>query len=218
MMEGLMLAYAPRPERRRLNPPALALILGIHAVTIAVVMSARMDVVPRDREPPTKIDMIKLPPEAEKARPRPKSPQNSSPAWTAPTPVIEPLPLAGPTIDLLPPPDPGPLIGNGMDPLPMPGPTPAVRTGPRFATTEGDIRPPYPESKRALDEEATLRLRLAIDDRGRVIAVDPVGQADPAFLSAARRHILRAWRYKPAMEGDRAIASTTVITLRFELD
>jgi len=211
-----MLAYAPRPERRRLNPTALALIIGIHAVAIAVVMSARMDVVPRDREPPTKIDLIKLPPEPEKARPQPKAPQTPSPAWTAPTPVIEPLPLPGPTIDLLPPPDPGALIGNGIDPLPIPKPT--VRTGPRFATAEGDIRPPYPESKRALDEEATLKLRLAIDERGRVVAVDPVGKADPAFLAAARRHILRVWRYKPAMDGDRAIASTTVITLKFELD
>jgi protein TonB len=218
MMEGLMLAYAPRRQRRRLNPPALALILGVHAVAIAAIMSARMEVEPRHREPPTKIDMIKLPPPPEKAKPQPNAPQTPNPAWTAPRTVIEPLPLPGPTIDLLPPPDPGPLIGNGMGPLPIPKPLPAIRTGPRFATAEGDIRPPYPESKRALDEEATLRLRLAIDERGRVVAVDPVGKADPAFLAAARRHILRAWRYRPAMVGDRAIASTTVITLRFELD
>ena len=213
-----MLAYAPRPERRRLNPPALALIVGIHAVAIAAILSARMDVVPRDRVPPTKVELIKLPPEPEKARPQPKAPQNPSPAWTAPTPVIEPLPLPGPTVDLLPPPDPGPLVGNGMDPLPIPKPLPAVRTGPRFVTADADIRPPYPESKRMLEQEATLRLRLAIDERGRVVAVDPVGKADPAFLAAARRHILRVWRYKPAMDGDRAIASTTVITLKFELD
>ena len=213
-----MLAYAPRPQRRRLNPPALALIIGAHALAIAAIMSARMDVVPRDREPPTKIDMIKLPPEADKARPQPKAPQNPSPAWTAPTPLIEPLPLPGPAVDLLPAPDPGPLIGNGMDPLPIPKPVPAVRTGPRFLTPDAEIRPPYPESKRMLEEEATLRLRLAIDERGRVVAVDPVGKADPAFLAAARRHILRVWRYKPAQDGDRAIASTTVVTLKFELD
>jgi len=213
-----MLAYAPRPQRRRLNPPALALIIGAHALAIAAIMSARMDVVPRDREPPTKIDMIKLPPEADKARPQPKAPQNPSPAWTAPTPLIEPLPLPGPAVDLLPALDPGPLIGNGMDPLPIPKPVPAVRTGPRFLTPDAEIRPPYPETKRMLEEEATLRLRLVIDERGRVVAVNPVGKADPAFLAAARRHILRVWRYKPAQDGDRAIASTTVVTLKFELD
>ena len=213
-----MLAYAPRPQRRRLNPPAFALIVGIHVLAIAAIMSARMDVAPTPRQPPTKVELIKLPPEPEKARPQPNAPQTPSSAWTAPTPVIEPLPQPGPTIALLPPPDPGPLVGNGMDPLPIPKPLPAVRTGPRFVTADADIRPPYPESKRMLEEEATLRLRLGIDERGRVIAVDPVGKADPAFLAAARRHILRVWRYKPAMDGDRAIASTTVITLKFELD
>src|SRR3990170_3526251 len=161
-----MLAYAPRRQRRRLNPPALALIIGLHALALAAIMSARRDVEPTHRQPPTKVELIKLPPEPEKAKPQPKAPQTPSPAWTAPRTVIEPLPLPGPAIDFLPSPDPGPLVGNGMAPLPIPKPLPAVRTGPRFVTADADIRPPYPESKRALDEEGTLRLRLVIDERG----------------------------------------------------
>lgn len=51
-----------------------------------------------------------------------------------------------------------------------------------------------------------------------MIAIDPVGGADPVFLDAARRHILARWRYKPATEDGRAVASSTVITLRFELE
>ena len=66
--------------------------------------------------------------------------------------------------------------------------------------------------------EAVLRLRLTIDDRGRVTAVEPVGRADPVFLAAARRHLLAHWRYKPASENGRPAASSTVITLRFQLD
>ena len=65
--------------------------------------------------------------------------------------------------------------------------------------------------------EASLRLRLGIDERGRVVSVEPVGRADPTFLAAARRHILRVWRYQPAMEGAKAVPSTTTITLKFEL-
>jgi len=63
-----------------------------------------------------------------------------------------------------------------------------------------------------------LRLRLTIDERGRVIAVEPVGRADKVFLEAARRHLLAHWRYRPASEGGRAVTSSTVITLRFQLD
>jgi protein TonB len=51
-----------------------------------------------------------------------------------------------------------------------------------------------------------------------VIAVDPVGRADPVFLAAARKHLLAHWRYTPAMKDGRAVGSTIVINLRFELD
>lgn len=100
-----------------------------------------------------------------------------------------------------------------MDDAPAP-----VRTGPHFLTPEADIKPPYPQSKLRNEEEAVLRLKLTIDSRGRVTAVEPVGRADPVFLAAARRHIAARWRYRPATEDGRAIASSTVITLRFELN
>ena len=50
-----------------------------------------------------------------------------------------------------------------------------------------------------------LKLRLSIDHRGRVVAVEPVGRADRAFLAAARRHLIAKWRYKPATEDGRAV-------------
>ena len=210
-----MLAYAPRPQRQRLNPGALALILAAHAAAIAAVMSARMQY-ERHKQPPTIVDTIPLPPDPRTDPVKPPATQPSASALDAPTPLV-PAPLPGPTVvDLPSPPLPGPMIGNGADPAPFPAPL--VRSGPRFATPDGDIRPPYPESKRARDEEAVLKLRLAIDERGRVVAVEPVGKADPVFLAAARRHILKSWRYQPAMEGDKAVAASTVVTLKFELD
>jgi protein TonB len=216
-MEGSMLAYAPRRERRRLQPSALLVILGVHGVAILAIMSARMDVIPQ-REPPIVVETIPLPPEPKPAETEPKAQQPVDQPFFIPKPLIAPLPLPDrPLVEPLPQPgDPGPLVGNGMDPLPVP--QPLVRTGPRFATPDSQVRPPYPEAKRALEQEATLRLKLSIDANGRVIAVDPVGRADPTFLAAARRHILRAWRYQPAMEGDKAMASSTVVTLKFELD
>jgi protein TonB len=216
-MEGSMLAYAPRRERRRLQPSALAVILGAHVVAILAIMSARMDAVPR-REPPIVVETIPLPPEPQPAEAEPKADQPVDRPFFIPKPLIPPLPLPDrPVVEPLPQPsDPGALIGNGMTPLPVP--QPLVRTGPRFATPDSQVRPPYPEAKRALEQEATLRLKLTIDANGRVVAVEPVGRADPTFLAAARRHILRAWRYQPATEGERAIASSTVVTLKFELN
>jgi protein TonB len=93
-----------------------------------------------------------------------------------------------------------------------------VRVGPRLATPASALRPPYPSSKLDSQEEAALKLRLQIDVRGRVTAVDPVGPADPAFLASARRHLIAKWRYQPATVDGQAVASTTVITLRFQIE
>ena len=112
--------------------------------------------------------------------------------------------------------NPGPVADPG--PVQVNPPAQPVRVGPRFATPDYDVKPPYPQSKLRSQEEAVLQLRLTINELGRVTAVDPVGTADPVFLSAARRHILAHWRYRPATEGERAVASSTVITLRFQLD
>jgi len=212
-----MLAYAPRPERRQVSPTALALIVGAHVVAIIAVMNAKLEI-ERHREPPLIIDTIPIPTPPEPPKPAPEHPATKT-NYTAPTPRFDPPPTDGPKVDPLPPqplPPPNPGSGTGT-PVP-PRPVPVVHSGPRFATPPDAIRPPYPEAMRAQEKEAVLRLRLAIDERGRVVAVDPVGKADPAFLAAARRHILKAWRYTPAMEGDRAIASSTVITLEFKLD
>ena len=213
-----MLAYAPRPERRRISPATLALIIGAHAAAIAAVMSARLEI-QRLREPPIIVDTIPIPKPPEPPKPQPEH-QAAKQTYTAPTPSFDPPRDDGLKVEPLPPqplPPPFPGDGSGRSVAP-PRPVPLVHTGPRFATPPDSVRPPYPEAMRAQEKEAVLRLKLTIDERGRVVAVDPVGRADPAFLAAARRHILKAWRYTPAMEGDRAIPSSTVITLEFKLE
>jgi protein TonB len=215
-----MLAYAPRRERHRIRPSALVLVVAVHAAAIVAVMSARMELPEPVREPPLVLDPVPLPPDPQPLPPEPRQPNRSSQIDVV-EPVVPPMPSPGPTADPLPTPMPfpGPIAGEGNNPFPPPVPGPPLaRTGPRFITPDHALKPPYPEEKRRLEQEATLKLRLSIDERGRVVAVEPVGRADLAFLDAARRHILKAWRYKPATEGGKAIASSTVITLQFELN
>jgi protein TonB len=95
---------------------------------------------------------------------------------------------------------------------------PPIRHDPRLLTSPAELKPPYPASKLAAEEEATLNLRLTIDKSGRVISVEPLGRADPVFVAAARRHLLAHWRYAPATADGLPVASTLNITLRFQLD
>jgi protein TonB len=207
----------------RRHPKTLLLILAAHAVALAAVMSAKMEIVRSDDGPTLiKIPLPKDPPPPE-PKPQPKDQQTprdlpiSVPDVLVPTPPID-TPIKSDPTPL--PPLPGPVLPHAGDPgptLPLTRPDP-VRTGPRFATAEHWLKPPYPPEKIRLEEEAALKLRLTIDERGRVIAVDPVGNPDPSFLAAARKHILARWKYKPATEDGRPVQSSTVITLRFQLD
>jgi len=199
------------------------MIVGVHAAAIAAVMTAKMDLPGRIVEPPIKIDWIDPikppPPKPMPQPPRPRTPATSTVDQTPPT-----VPVSRPTdqpFDHAPGPDSGPIVGPSVDPGPIVIPTPItqpVRIAARFATPDWLVKPPYPADKQRLEEEATLQLRLTIDERGRVVAVEAVGSADPSFLKAARKHLMASWRYSPATEDGRPVASSTVITLRFQLE
>ena len=221
-----MLAYAAnrRPEGRRSSPISLAIILAGHAALIGAVMTARTVIERAPKPLPTIVDLIRdpIPPEPVPLDPpkRPNEPTESvvpMPDPVVPIPALDP-PRFDPGPPIL---NPTPDIGGKVTPQPLPLPDPPkaapVRKAARFVTPDELVRPPYPEGKIAAQQVGSLRLRLQIDARGRVVAVEALGSPDPAFVEAARRHILRHWRYQPATEDGAAVASSTVVTLRFEL-
>jgi periplasmic protein TonB len=217
-----MLAYAasaPRTAERSSSPNALLAIIAGHVALVAVVMSAKMDLPARFIDRPITIIPIR-PVEPPPPNPPVERTPRPQPGPTATDPTV-PLHSPGPDVVPIPsPPDPMPMPGPSVDPVPQPTPRPLppVHLGAQLLTPPSELRPPYPAAKLLAEEEATLKLRLTIDERGRVTAVDPVGRADAVFLAAARRHLLAHWRFKPASDDGRAVASTTVITLRFQLD
>jgi len=225
-----MLAYAAhRRTRRQLSPATLTAIIGVHAVALGLLATAKSDL--GTKLTPVITEIFNIPPDiTEPPPPQPVPPPKAAPRQShldTPEPILPPPPQPGQAVDTTPaPPDSGLIAGPTIDPLPLPPlplpPQPKARplakAGPTLATPVDRLRPPYPEAKRRLEEEAVLRLRLGVDERGRVTSVDPVGSADPLFLNAARTHLLRFWRYKPATEDGHAVPSTLTITLRFQLD
>lgn len=221
-----MLAYAanaPRHAERRSSPQAMLVVISVHVAVVAAVMSAKMDLPTKLKEGPMDIFFVpvpKEPPPRTMIEPRVPQPPRQSTIDRPPQQVSLPPTGSQQTVDATPSlPSFDAMIGStgnvrpSIDPLPMP-----VRTEARLLTPASELKPPYPQSKLLAEEEAVLKLRLAIDERGRVVAVDPLGRTDRVFLEAARRHLITHWRYKPASEGGRAIPTSTVITLRFQLD
>ncbi len=216
-----MLAYAPHSHRRA-SPRTLMLVVGGHLTVLALVLTARSEFVEQRGFDPTRVIFVEPeappPPSPPEAPPRDMARDTPSridtPAVIIPTPATDLGPIdRGPPLT-----DANPLPGKAADPLPGPAKALPVRKAAVFATPADALRPPYPEAKRRLEEEASLRLALQIDPRGRVVSVDPVGFADPIFLDAARKHIVKRWRYKPASEDGVAVGSRIVVTLKFELE
>lgn len=221
-----MLAYAPdRRTRGAINrsPKTLALVAIGHVALVGIALTTKMTIDYYHPKPPLVLVPIRPtpPPDPQPMpKPDPRRPANQS-HITAIDPTVSLPPIdTGPTVDPGPPLPLGPISGTGIDPGTVVPPVKAdpVRIAARFSTPDSMLRPPYPADKLRMQEEATLQLRLTIDANGRVTAVEPIGRADPSFLEAARRHILRSWRYKPATVDGVATGSTTVINLSFRLE
>ena len=220
-----MLAYAasrPTPVERRPYPNAMLAIIAVHVGVAALVMSAKMEFPPIAGNTPIDIFTVKEPTDPPPPNPSHKT---SRPQTVNSDPVtrVDPIQPVGLSQD--PPIATGGSVGPGTGdqvalnfPLIRPPIHEIVKLGPTLLTSGEDLKPPYPSSKLLTEEEAVLTLRLAIDERGRVVGVEPVGRTDPVFLAAARRHLIAHWRYKPASEDGRAMPSSAVITLRFQLD
>lgn len=218
-----MLAYAaniPPAAGRTGSPKALILIIGGHALALAAALTARPEIIQRAIDDPIvfNVPLPEPPPKPATEDPQQEQPVTQPLFIRAERPIVDmeqpSIALnSGPSLE-----DIGKVIGSGpISEIEPPRHVPML-AGPRLATAEQALKPPYPIDMRRLEKEATLKLRLTIDTRGRVIAVDPIGSADPSFLEAARRHILKVWRYKPATEDGAAVQSTTVISLSFRLE
>lgn len=218
-----MLAYAANtcPLGRSESPRALAFIVVGHALLLGALFMTKVDI-DRTKSDPTDVIFVPSAPV-----PPPPKPVDDTRTPTRPTtstidkpPAIVPQPLAD-VADGLKVAEINPYVGKSIEPPFVPSITPkgvSVRLAARFATPDHLLRPPYPLSKLRGGEEASLRLRLTIDPRGRVTSVDPVGSVDAVFLAAARRHILKAWRYQPATENGVGVSSSVAITLSFRLN
>lgn len=218
-----MLAYAanrPLAGKRPSSPPAMLLIVSAHVALIALAMSAKMEIQHRH---PFDGTMIFVPPSPPPPPPLgttvKKSVAQVDDSRTTRVKADTDLPpVGGKPVEGDQTAGGGDVVTGGGGVINFPPIATPVRHEARLLTSPADLKPPYPELKILSGEEATLRLRLTISDSGRVTAVDPVGPADRVFLDAARGYLIAHWRYAPATEDGRAIASSVVINLRFQLD
>jgi periplasmic protein TonB len=78
-------------------------------------------------------------------------------------------------------------------------------------------RDAYPEEAKRLGLEGEVRLRLSIDEEGRVVDVKVLKDPGHGLGAAAVRNARRYLRFKPARRNAEAVATEIPFTLHFEL-
>lgn len=131
------------------------------------------------------------------------------------TPVVELTytPPTPPTAISVPPALPVPAVPRVVSP-----PTPPVVFTPARAIAASHTIPEYPFVSRRLREQGTLRLKLTVDEKGLVTEAVVVNSSGFERLDeAAVKWVKAQWRYTPAMQGTKPVASMAEAIVEFKL-
>ena len=212
--------HAYRPTRT--SPTTLAIVIGVHAVAIAALMLAKMDVPIHVKPPPlvtTFIPETVDPPEVKPDEIKPEVPTERP--VTVERPIVETdiRPIETVEFDRIKLPDPTPWPvdnGIGSGEIVTPRTPDPVQVAARM-DSRSVRQPPYPASEERAGVEGTVKVRLTVGADGRVRTVERVSAISDALFEATRRHALRAWRFRPATLDGRPVESSLVMTVVFEL-
>jgi protein TonB len=80
-----------------------------------------------------------------------------------------------------------------------------------------EFKIPYPDEARRAGIEGTVRLRIVVDNEGRVVDVQVLN--GPGFgLNEAAREAIKRFKFKAAIKGGEAVSTTMVYNYTFLLD
>jgi protein TonB len=184
----------------------------VYALMVALGYAPAPPVIPGD------LIVVNVPPPSKPTDPPPPQAQIFEPppaVIVAPVVTLTYTPPVPQTAISLPPSAPVPQAPPRVVPQP---PTPPVVFTPARAIAGSHTIPEYPIVSRRLREQGTLRLKLTIDDRGSVTEAVVVNSSGFERLDEAAVSWVKAkWRYTPALQGTKAVASMADAIVEFRL-
>lgn len=211
-----------RPDPVRIVGIAGALLLNGAALMLMLAPLGRPDTAPtppkglqgewfepRPLPPPPPPELVPVQPAA-----TPPAPAAQARRVTVPAPAVAGPPLVdGGTL----PAESSPVMDTGMADVgaqPEAGPV----TGMQLAYAEAGA-PPYPRDALRSGHQGTVVLKVLVGVDGRPLQVSvESGSGYRALDEAARRHVLRHWRFQPAVRDGRAVEAIGVVPVEFRLD
>ena len=200
--------------QQRLFGIAFAVTMEVGIVYALLVTLGYVDV-PKPPTPFTVVNVAPVPDNPDIPVPPPQT--FDPPVVETITPVIELTYTPPPPVTAIsvPPPQLVPTPPPRVAPQP---PTPPVVFTPAHAIAASHTTPEYPFISRRLREQGTLRLKLTIDDKGSVTEAVVVNSSGFERLDEAAVSWVKAkWRYVPATQGTKAVASMVDAIVEFRL-
>lgn len=97
-------------------------------------------------------------------------------------------------------------------------PVPGV-SSPLRAVTSSHTVPPYPQLALRLGFQGSVRLRISVDEHGKIVgAVVETSSGHPDLDAAAISWVEKQWRYEPAMRDGHPVAATATAVVTFKLN
>ena len=190
---------------------AFALTMEAALIYTMLITLGYVDV-PLARPPLTIVNVAPLPNDEQVPPPPPQT--------FEPPPLVQPI---APVVELTyVPPPPQTAISVPPPPVEVPRevtpPAPLVVFTPARAIEATHTIPEYPPLSRRLREQGTLRVKLNIDEKGKVTAAMVVLSSGFQRLDEAAVNWIKAhWRYAPAKRGPTPVASSVETIVEFRL-
>lgn len=228
LIQAVQNSVQPAPARyqsQRVNPLALGVVLAVHALLIALVLTYRFAVADGPSSPPRLVTMNLTPPPAPPENVVTPPPENT-PIY-APRPlIILPVPTqpVQVTVDE-PPPRQEPVSQAPAAPAAPPTPVSSPAPSPPQQVSGGDLsstmihapKPRYPVESRRKREQGTVQLTLVLGTDGRVASVRVSRSSGHSRLDEAALKAVRNWRWSPTLRDGVPVQVTGTLALPFEL-
>lgn len=223
MTLGGLRARRPRGDRT-LNPrriAAIAIVIALHVFAFGrMLMPTSPQFRAEQRSGEVEFQFIEdLPPPPPPPPPPPRLEEPPRIITPPPAQIVKPIELPPP---VQPPPaftaERGDEQAAPAVPLtPLPPALPARGSGGMLEKTRGGP-PPYPQRELRLGVSGEARLRILVGIDGRAKTVEIVStRGSPQFGVAAKRHVQRSWRFKPAVRDGQKVEAWGTVTIQFRL-
>ncbi len=199
-----MRAFATPPASPR-RFVSVGLVAALHVVIIYALASGLAAQMIQKLPDELKAEVVQeKPPEQEKLPPPPPPDLTKPPPPFVPPPDIN-VADTGPTTAIT-------AVQSHQAPVVAPQITAPVAIGRRHECMSG-----YPPVSRRLSEQGTVTVKYVISETGDVTSASVEKSSGYSRLDEAAKQCVRDWRFKPATQGGRPIATTNQANIRYTL-